>query len=212
MAMIELTRSEKINMNIKDIAKQVKQQLKKEYLGCVFSVTIERYSMGQSLHVNLMTSDFKVIRDFKDIPEFAYETIGSGYTKEQIEQRQNKNYHQLNGYSTVDDYDKNKWCNGVFLTERGHNLFKRVCEIINQYNYDDSDPITDYYNVNFYISLSIGKWNKSYVLESKSKSFIVNSKDLFDKKKNPNLSLSAKDIEENPNIPKYDIKGKRIKD
>jgi len=45
-----------------------------------------------------------------------------------------------------------------------------------------------------------------------TKCFIVNSKDLFDKKKNPNLSLSAKDIEDNPNIPKYDIKGKRIKD
>jgi len=35
-----------------------------------------------------------------------------------------------------------------------------------------------------------------------SKTFIVNSEDLFDKTKNPNLSLSAKDIEANPKIPK----------
>lgn len=34
------------------------------------------------------------------------------------------------------------------------------------------------------------------------KAFIVNSKDLFDKKKNPNLSLSVKDILENDKIPK----------
>ena len=163
--MIELTKAEKINMNIKDIAKQVKQQLKKECPNCSFSVTIERYSMGQSLHINLMLSDLKIIRDFKDIPEYAYETIGSGYTKEQIEQRQNELYHQLNEHTFNNGFDKNKWCNGVFLTERGHNLFKRVCEIINHYNYNDSDSMTDYFNVNFYLSLSIGKWNKDYIFE-----------------------------------------------
>jgi len=35
-----------------------------------------------------------------------------------------------------------------------------------------------------------------------SVSFVVNSKDLFDKKKNPNLSLSPKDILKNDKIPK----------
>jgi len=40
--------------------------------------------------------------------------------------------------------------------------------------------------------------------------FIVNYKDLVDKKKNPNFSLSARDIANNPNIPKYDIKGRRL--
>jgi hypothetical protein len=34
------------------------------------------------------------------------------------------------------------------------------------------------------------------------KCFIVNSKDLFDLKKNPHLSLSVRDIEKNPKIPK----------
>lgn len=34
------------------------------------------------------------------------------------------------------------------------------------------------------------------------KAFSVNSKDLFDKKKNPKLSLSVKDILENDKIPK----------
>ena len=34
------------------------------------------------------------------------------------------------------------------------------------------------------------------------KSFIVKSKDLFDKKKNPNLSLSPRDILKNKKIPK----------
>jgi len=34
------------------------------------------------------------------------------------------------------------------------------------------------------------------------KAFTVNSKDLFDKKKNPNLSLSVKDVQKNKKIPK----------
>jgi len=46
-----------------------------------------------------------------------------------------------------------------------------------------------------------------------TKAFSVNSKDLFDRQKNPNLSLSVKDILNNPNIKKTEItpklKGKR---
>ena len=35
------------------------------------------------------------------------------------------------------------------------------------------------------------------------KAFIVQSNDLFDRKKNPSLKLSVKSILENPKIPKY---------
>lgn len=38
------------------------------------------------------------------------------------------------------------------------------------------------------------------------KSFIVNSKDLFDKKKNPDLKLSVKSIIENNKIRKRELK------
>ena len=37
------------------------------------------------------------------------------------------------------------------------------------------------------------------------KAFIVNSKDLFNRRKNPRLSLSAKAILENPKINKKDL-------
>lgn len=40
----------------------------------------------------------------------------------------------------------------------------------------------------------------------KARCFIVHSKDLFDKAKNPHLSLSVKDILSNPRIPKREIK------
>jgi len=41
--------------------------------------------------------------------------------------------------------------------------------------------------------------------EAKPKSFIVNSKDLFNEKLNPNLSLSPKDVLNNKKIPKKQI-------
>lgn len=162
-----LTKQEKYSMDLKDIAREVKQQLLKEYPGCVFSVTIERYSMGQSLHVSLTKSNFKVIRDFKDIPEMALFQLEnrSHYTKEQVEKMQSENYHQLNHCSFYEEYDPDSWNNGVFLTKQGYDLFKRVCEIINHYNYDDSDSQTDYFDVNFYLHLNIGQWNKPYILE-----------------------------------------------
>ncbi len=35
------------------------------------------------------------------------------------------------------------------------------------------------------------------------KAFVVRSKDVFDRRKNPGLKLSVKSILENPQIPKY---------
>ena len=164
--MIELTKTEKINMNITDIAKKVKEQLIQKYPECVFSVTIERYSMGQSLHIALMKADFRVIRNFEDIPEIAFSKIGSGYTKEDIQQRQKEKYHQLNPYQLRQNYNTEVWCNGVFLTEQGHNLLKDAVKIADQYNYDNSDLQTDYFDVNFHLDVDLGKWNKDFIQET----------------------------------------------
>lgn len=43
-------------------------------------------------------------------------------------------------------------------------------------------------------------------MKKENKAFIVNSKDLFNKKKNPVLSLSVKDILKNKKIRKKEIK------
>ena len=160
-----LTKQEKISLGIKEIAKKVRTQLKEEFPTSTFSVVIERYSMGQSLHVHLMKNDFKVIRDFEDIPEDAFDIIGHGYTKEQIENTQNTMYHQLNDYTLRKEYEADKWCNGVYLTKEGHDLLQRVVKIIDEYNYDDSDSMTDHFDVNFYMHINIGKYDKPYVLE-----------------------------------------------
>lgn len=42
-------------------------------------------------------------------------------------------------------------------------LLKQIYEIIDQGNHYKSDPMSDYYDVGFYVHMSIGKWNKPYV-------------------------------------------------
>lgn len=159
-----LTKSEKISLTTTEIAKRVRQQLKEEFPGYKFSVVSEYYSMGSSITVALMKSKIKVIKDFEDISEAAIHDYGNRqYGKEALMERQKSTHHQLNAYSIREAYDTDHWCNGVFLTRLGFDLLKRVVEIVDYYNFNDSDSQTDYYSVNFSFSINLGKWNKPFI-------------------------------------------------
>ena len=160
--MAELTKTEKINLGTTEIAKRIRKQLKEEFKDCKFSVTTKQYSGGSSISINLMKADRKTVKDIKDIPEMGITQLGEHYTREDVEQRQNAKYHQLNRYTLQDEYDPRTWCNGVFLTEQGHNLLQKVVAIAAHYNYDDSVPEADYYSVNFSLDIQLGKWDKAF--------------------------------------------------
>lgn len=168
--MIQLTKSEKIKLSTTEIAKRVRQQIKQEFKGCTFSVTSEYYSMGSSITIALMKADFKAVKDFSEIPEQAIIDYAdnNGRSREQLKGMQEEKYHQLNQVTLKDDYNPLCWCNGVFLTEKGHNLLRRVVKIVDQYNYNDSDPQSDYCDVNFHLDLQLGKWDKPFIQEEKS--------------------------------------------
>ena len=40
--------------------------------------------------------------------------------------------------------------------------FEAICAAMNLGNHDNSDPMTDYFDVGHYISISIGAWNKPF--------------------------------------------------
>lgn len=161
---MSLSRNDKISLSTTEIAKLVRKQLKAEFKDCKFSVRTKYYSMGSSLTVSLMRADKKIKKDFTEISESSLSFHRDNhYTPEQLKKLQEKTYHQLNEYVLRREYDANGWCNGLFLTERGHNFLKRVVEIADHYNFDDSDSMTDYYHVNFSFSLALGKWDKPFV-------------------------------------------------
>lgn len=163
----QLTKSEKIHLGIKEIAERVRAQLAQEYPQATFSVTIERYAGGSALHTRLMRwRGAPILAAPEDITaDRAHRYISErGRTLEDLRKEQTRGYHQLNA-SFRDDYKEDCWTNGVFLTLEGYSLFKHVAEIIAYYNYDDSDSMTDYFNVNFYSHLYIGHHEKPFVYE-----------------------------------------------
>lgn len=48
------------------------------------------------------------------------------------------------------------------LTSYGQLVIETITEYIQSYNFDDSDPYADYFHVNFYESINIGKWDKPF--------------------------------------------------
>jgi len=126
-----------MSKSLKEIATDIRTSLKKEFPDCKFSVRTEYYSMGQALHVSLMSAPFAVF------PEASNP----------------RNYAQLNEYTIQRDDDCN---NGSYLTPEGRALASCMIAIANRDNWNRSDSQTDYYDVNYALHANIGQWNKPF--------------------------------------------------
>jgi len=77
------------------------------------------------------------------------------------------NYIQLN-HLYLDKYLSSSnstnpiWRQKVVLTPKAVETLKQVVKIAQAYNYSDCDAMIDYFDVNFYLNLEIGKWNKPF--------------------------------------------------
>ena len=66
-----------------------------------------------------------------------------------------RNYLQVNTFWVDENYDGEA---KEFLVE--------AVKLLKGPNYfDDSDPMTDYFNCSHYIGINVGKWDKPYILE-----------------------------------------------
>jgi len=101
------------NLDVKDIAKLIRTDLK-QFKDCKFSVSIQRYSGGRSIHIKLMNTN--------NLKRF------------------------VNVHYNSTDKDRLNF---------SKDFKERLESIVNQYNYDKSDPMTDYFNVNFYSHIDI---------------------------------------------------------
>jgi hypothetical protein len=128
--------------DIKDIAKAVREYVKKKYPNCKFSVSIDRFAGGQSMTVSLKEADFNPLTD-----ESLWSVSADG-----------------NKYFSVNQYHFEK---SEKLTPEAISVLKDVRDFYNQYNYNHSDPQTDYFNTRFYETLTIGQWDKGFVQVAK---------------------------------------------
>ena len=51
------------------------------------------------------------------------------------------------------------------LTDRAKEVMLNVRDFVMSYNFDDSDPMTDYFHTNFYLTLGIGSYRQPYKIE-----------------------------------------------
>lgn len=148
--MTTLTRSEKVMLDIKDIAKRSKTRLKEKFPQCVFSVRIKRYSGGQSLDVSLMSAPFKVL-------EYPFDCNGNPI-KQQYWQLNQYQFGRQDGLSTAE-----RICNGAHLTQEAWDTMRGAWQIVEHFNFDESDIQKDYFCVNFYSHYEIGQWDKPFI-------------------------------------------------
>ena len=132
-----------------EVAKYVREQLKKEFPAYKFSVTSKYFPGGSELNVALMAGPVEV---------FADNLVYYGDGKTMVDNDQNA---QLNPYTIANEYT-NGICNGRKLTPEAWTVLHRVAEIAQENNWDNSDSQSDYFDVNYYFHLDIGKWNKDY--------------------------------------------------
>lgn len=82
------------------------------------------------------------------------------------------------------------------LSKEVYDVVNDVCDYLQSYNYDDSDGMIDYFDVNFYTHINIGSWNKPYKI--KKKNTAIESNEISGKEKktaeremvNPSMFMS----------------------
>ena len=123
--------------DITDIAKAVREFVKTKYPKSKFSVTTEKYSGGRSLSVTLLSAPFNPIVDDK------FWSVSTD----------NKKYYSVNQFYIE---------TSEALSGEAKKMFSEIQQFYNQFNYNNSDPQTDYFSVGFYETLAIGRWDKGF--------------------------------------------------
>ena len=143
------------SLTLKEISKIVKAYIKEKYPTCKFSVRTHYASMCQELTVDLKEFPSQMYKTGEDL-----KNEGIDYNAEEI--RQCMRRMETNGLWTLtcwndDDFvkayekalEENPSFYGIY-TEYFKSVVKDVDAFVNSYNYDDSDSMTDYFDVNFY--------------------------------------------------------------
>lgn len=66
----------------------------------------------------------------------------------------------VNGHCQVNEF----YIDRDFGDTKAAQCLKELKEAMNIGNHDNSEPMTDYFDVGWYISINIGKWDKPYKL------------------------------------------------
>lgn len=111
----------------------------------------------------ITTQEVKNIRELlkKEFPQFKFSVSGGNSLKLNVSiMKGPADFTEVLGkWSSID-------INQYWLSEYGEftPLFEKIFKVMQSQNwFDKSDSSSDYFHTAYYMSLSIGKWNKAYV-------------------------------------------------
>jgi len=157
------------NMPTTEIAKAIRVYCKEMYPTWKFSVTSKVFSGGSDILICVMEAPQDIFdreyfnRPFSDDWNCTYSSVyrhdcWTNFDKMTEENSYYMQLHSMNG--NRDRYD--------FLNDIGYEVLKDVYFFMQSYNYDDSDSMIDYFSVNFYSGIYIGKWDKGFKIVPKT--------------------------------------------
>ena len=134
-----------------DDVKHIRNSLKKELPQFKFSVVRDHHS---SVSINLMKGPA-----FKD---WEYNDRYTGETK--VGSLNDGEHHQINEYHLEDFYGKD---NAKILGKVSEIAYTAPGLAGGKEYYNNNDIQSDYFDVAYYVSISVGKWNKDYEIVEK---------------------------------------------
>ena len=158
------------NLALKEIAKIARNYVKEKYPTCKFSIRTHYASMCQELSVSLLEFPAQMYKTADDLRAEGLTELktyingeGKKVTYQEYTDEVQDMMHRLrvNGYFDLDSWYDNdvfeayeKALNDSYFYGIKTEYFKSVIDDVNSfvqsYNYDDSDSMTDYFDVNFY--------------------------------------------------------------
>lgn len=159
------------NLTLKEIAKIVRAYVKEKYPTTKWSIRTHYASMCQSLSVDLLEFPERMYKTAEELKDIYYDTFT--YTDKDGNENESQCIsdtlqHLFRIYRVNDIFTKDSWTQEEFLqcyhktvfeekryfygvtTEYFQSVIDDVNAFISSYNYDDSDSMTDYFDVNFY--------------------------------------------------------------
>lgn len=141
-----------------------------------YSMSYAGYSKVFTMTISSMTEES--IKDFKYTQEEYKEKLEElkqglecrGYQGNDLKERlywETKNM-LVEGFSNKDLYvqtnlrvaSRSLDVSNIFNMERAQEVINNIVEAINSENYDNSDSMSDYFDVGYYVHLNFGKWDK----------------------------------------------------
>lgn len=153
------------NLSKKEIAKIIREYVKYVHPTYRFSITTEYFSGGSEISIALTETPIElttvdIIRKYLHSVHWTFYY----YPQKAEQEYRDMNEQDIEEYCAYICEETKKYhqsaINCKWLHPAVANVIEDVYRFAQSYNYDDSDSMVDHFDVNFYFSFTIGKWNK----------------------------------------------------